>query len=145
MQVYDIIRNDWEFLNHNEIKEMYGINCNFHNAPQIRQSLSMNRGQLIKNKAVTNKVSVTFFNFSGKHTPLVPAATHILCNQFTKNKCIKPAGIQKWQSISPGLIWEEKWLGIFWRPYQCSRETTLRSLQFKIIHRIINCKTSSWY
>ena len=38
-QVYNIIRDDWVFLDHNEIKEIYDINCNFLNL-QIRQSLS---------------------------------------------------------------------------------------------------------
>ena len=30
-QVYDIIRDDGKFLDHNEIKEIYDINCNFLN------------------------------------------------------------------------------------------------------------------
>ena len=33
-QVYNIIRDDGEFLDHNEIKESYGINCNFLNVLQ---------------------------------------------------------------------------------------------------------------
>ena len=137
-QVCNIIRDDGEFLDHNEIQEMYGINCNFLNVLQIRQSLPLNWRQLIKNKAVTTKVSVPFVNFSGKPTPLVTAATNMLYNQFMKNKYVKPAGIQKWQSVMPGMISEEEWPDIFRRPYRCSRETTLQSLQFKIVHRIIN-------
>ena len=66
-------------------------------------------------------------------------ATNILYNQFIKNKYVKPAGLQKWQSISPGLIPEEEWPDILRWPYQCLRETKLQSLQSKIIHRIINC------
>ena len=105
-QVYKIIRDDGEFYDHNEIKEMYGINCNFLNALQIRQRFPLNWRQLIKNKAVTTEVSVPFVNFSGKPTPLVTATTNILYNQFIKNKYVKPAGIQKWQSVTPGLISE---------------------------------------
>ena len=137
--MYNIICDDGEFLDHNEIKEMYDINCNFLNALQIRQSLPLNWSQLIKNKAVTTKVSVPFVNFSGKPTPLMNAATHISYSQFIKNKYVKPAGTHKWQSVTPGLISEEEWPDIFRRPYRCSRETTLQSLQFKIMHRIINC------
>ena len=143
-QVYNIICDDGEFLGHNEIKEMYGLNCNFLNALQIRQSLPLNWRQLIKNKAVTIKVSVPFVNFSGKPTPLVTAATNISYNQLIKNKYVKPAGIQKWQSVTPGLILEEEWPDIFRRPYRCSRETTLQSLQFKIVHRIINCNKKTF-
>ena len=138
-QVYNITRDNGEFLDHNEIQEMYGINCNFLNVLQIRQSLPLNWRQLIKNKAVTTKVSVPYVNFSGKPTPLVTVATNMLYNQFMKNKYVKPAGIQKWQSVMPGLISEEEWPDIFRRPYRCSRETTLQSLHFKIVHRIINC------
>ena len=73
-------------------------------------------------------------------------ATNILYNQFIKNKYIKPAGSQKWHSISPGLIPEEEWPDILKRPYRCERETKLQSLQFKLIHRIINCnKKTFWY
>ena len=67
------------------------------------------------------------------------AATNIIYNKFIKNKYLQPAGFQKWQSISPGLITEEEWPDIFQRPCRCSRETTLQSLEFKIMHRIINC------
>ena len=66
-------------------------------------------------------------------------ATNILYNQFIKNEYVKPADLQKWLSISPGLIPEEEWPDILRRPYQCLRETKLQSLQSKIIHKIINC------
>ena len=138
-QVYNIIRDDGEFLDHNEIKEIYDINCNFLNVLQIRQSLPLNWRQSIKNKALTTKIRVPFVIFCGKPTPLVTVATNILYNQFIKNKYVKPAGLQKWQSISPGLIPEEEWPDILKRPYRCLRETKLQSLQFKIIHRTINC------
>ena len=88
-QIYNIIRDDGEFLDHNEIQEMYGINCNFLNVLQIRQSLPLNWRQLIKNKAVTTKVSVPFVNFNGKPTPLVTAATNMLYNQFIKKQIRK--------------------------------------------------------
>ena len=41
-QVYNIIRDVGEFFDHNEIQEMYGINCNFLNVLHIRQSLPLN-------------------------------------------------------------------------------------------------------
>ena len=66
----------------------------------------------------------------GKLTPLVTVATNILYNWFIKNKYVKPDGLQKWQSISPGLKPEEEWPDILRRPYQCFRETKLQSLQF---------------
>ena len=95
-QVYNIISDDGEFFDHNEIEEMYGIYCNFLDVLQIRQSLPLNWRQLIKNIAVTTKVSVPFVNFSDKPTTLVTAATNILYNQFIKKKYVKPAGMQKW-------------------------------------------------
>ena len=83
-QVYNIIRDDGEFLDRNEIKEINDINWNFLNVLQIRQSRPLNWHQLIKIKAVTTKVSVPFVNFCVKPTPLVTVATNILYNQFIK-------------------------------------------------------------
>ena len=101
-QVYNIIRDDGEFLDHNEIKEIYGINCNFTNQAKSSSELA----PINKNKAVTSKVSVPFVNFCGKPIPLVTAATNILYNQFIKNKYVKPAGLQKCSQYHP--VWYRK-------------------------------------
>ena len=44
------MRDDGEFLDHGEIKEIYDINCNFLNVLQLRESLPLNWRQLIKTK-----------------------------------------------------------------------------------------------
>ena len=70
----------------------------------------------------------------------------IYCITKYKNKYVKPAGIQKWQSVTLGLTSEEEWPDIFWRSYRYSRETTLQFVQFKIVHIIIICnKKTFWY
>ena len=62
-QVYNIIRDDGEFLDHNEIKEIYDINCNFLNVLQIRQSLPLNWRQLIKKQSSNNQGQCSFRQF----------------------------------------------------------------------------------
>ena len=62
-QVYNIIRDDGEFLDHNEIKEIYDINCNFLNVLQIRQSIPLNWRQLIKKQSSNDQGQCSFRQF----------------------------------------------------------------------------------
>ena len=62
-QVCNIIRDDGEFLDHNEIKEIYDINCNFLNVLQIRQSLPLYWRQLIKKQSSNDQGQCSFRKF----------------------------------------------------------------------------------
>ena len=83
------------FFYHNQIKGNLDRPYNFLNALQIRQSHPLNWRHLIKNKAITTKVNVSFVNISGKPNSLATVATIILKNQLMKSNYVKPAGIQK--------------------------------------------------
>ena len=78
-------------------------------------------------------------SLSGILVPLCDTETNTLYRQFIRYKYKKPAGITKWNATATGQIWDDEWSNIFQRSYQTLRETKIQSLQFKIIHRIINC------
>ena len=139
VQKHDIIKENGDFFNHNEIKEKYDINCNFLNSLQIRLSLPMEWRQLIRNKLGKNKINEPFVSLSGRLVPLCDTETNTLYKQFIEYKYKKIAGITKWNATATGQISDNEWSNIFQRSYQTLRETKIQSLQFKIIHRIINC------
>ena len=139
IQIHDIIKGNGDFLNHNEIKEKYDINCNFLNTLQIRHSLPIEWGQLIRNKPVKTKINEPFVSLGGRIVPLCDIETNTLYKQFMKYKYKKPTGITRWNATAAVQISDDEWLNIFQRSYQSLQETKIQSLQFKIIHRIINC------
>ena len=139
IQIHDIIKGNGDFLNHIEIKEKYDINCNFLNTLQIRHSLPMEWRQLIRNKPVKTKINEPFVSLGGRIVPLCDIETNTVYKQFIKYKYKKPTGITRWSATATVRISDDKWPNIFQRSYQPLRETKIQSLQFRIIHRIINC------
>ena len=139
VKIHDIIKENGDFLNHSEIKENYDINCNFLNYLQIRHSLPMEWRQLIRNKPVKSKINEPFVSLGGRIVPICDTETNTLYKQFIKYKYKKPAGITKWNATATSQIMDDEWSKIFQRSYQTIWETKIQSLQFKIIHRIINC------
>ena len=108
-QVY-IIRDDGDFLDHNEIKKIFDINRNVLNVLQISQNPPLNWRKLIKKKkAVTTKVSVPFVDFCGKPTPLVTVAANILYNQFIKNKYRKTSWLTE---MAVNIAWSDTGRGM---------------------------------
>ena len=86
IQIHDIIKGNGDFLNHNEIKEKYDINCNFLNTLQIRHSLPMEWRQLIRNKPAKTKINEPFVSLAGRIVPLCDIETNTLYKQFIKYK-----------------------------------------------------------
>ena len=138
VQIHDIIKGNGDFLNHNEIKEKYDINCNFLNSLQIRHSLPMEWRQLIRNKPVKTKINEPFVSLGGRIVPLCDIETNTLYKQFIKYKYKKPTGITRWNATATVQISDDEWPNIFQRSYQSLRETKIQSLQFKIIHNKLN-------
>ena len=139
LHVHDIINENGEFLDHNEIKEKYGINCNFLEALQIRHSLPIAWRQMIRDRPVTLKIREPFVNINTKTVPIQNIESNIIYKKFIEYKYRKPTCCIKWNDTLTEPISEEEWSNIFQRPYLILRETKLQSLQYKTIHRIINC------
>lgn len=139
VHVHDIIKGNGEFLDHNEIKEKYDINCNFLNALQIRHSLPMAWRHLITNRSVTIRINGPFVYVNGKAVPLQSTESKVIYKKFIQYKYRVPTCCIKWNATIIGPTTDDEWSKIFQWPYQISRETRLQSLQYKIIHRTINC------
>ncbi len=60
---------------------------------------------------------------------------------YRTKKCRDPACITKWSKDYPGFQSAHKQLSsnIFKTPYTITRETNLKSFQYKIIHQLITC------
>ena len=62
-----------------------------------------------------------------------------ICWELIGNKEIQASGINTWIDLYP-FLHEIKWYKIFNAVHHCAIETYLQSFQYKVIHRIINCK-----
>ncbi len=69
---------------------------------------------------------------------LLTASTKNIYDILILNKYVRPTALDKWQGIY--CIEENDCSDIFKLCYFCWRETKLKSLQFKIVHRILPCK-----
>ena len=64
---------------------------------------------------------------------------------FVNSVIVTPTSVKKWEEIYPDLAFN--WEYIFITPFSSARETSIRSLQYKILHRFFPCNytLSKWF
>ena len=143
--IHDILNNEGQFLSQNEINELYEINCNFLNALQIRQCIPLNWRVAIQNSNIDRikkeERNLPALIINGKRYILQKVKTNILYWAYVKKKARRPSCIQRWYENYPNLQSLESniWETIFSFSFNITRETTLQSFQYRLIHRIIPC------
>ena len=60
------------------------------------------------------------------------------CTFFNFKPNFTPNGITRWNAIFPN-IQSEEWQNVFLTSFRASRETSLQSLQFRILSYVITC------
>ena len=135
----DIIDRNGHFLSANEITEKFGIQTNFLEILQIRQSLPYAWRQTLENSSEISQINEPFL-LIGKDFYTVSKATSKLAYSFYCSLIYKtPTSIGRWVEIFPGYDTEEQ-KTTFRRSFTITKETKLQSLQYQILHRNINCK-----
>ena len=143
LKVADILNDKGDVLTHEEINRKYQVNCNFLNAMQIRQSIPYAWRIIIKNKAEYTNIDTDDINIDGTFYSLMNLKTKIVYDVLLKKKFQEPVSVKGWIKDFPNFTEAdpELWHNIYKLPFKTTRETKLQSLQFKIVHRIIVCKT----
>ena len=138
MKVNDLMENN-NFLSAENLSIKYNIQINFLEVLQIRQSLPhIWRTTLTLNQPFKICDDVIFFdNLEVKL--LNKSDARKIYSFFNSKTDIKPTCIHKWQCIYPS-IQNMEWTSIFKHSFIISRETSIQSFQYKIIHRIIPCR-----
>ena len=98
--------------------------------------------QSIKPTDINSFEEITTINLSinGKPKLLHKVKCKDLYNIFVLEKYTIPTAIHKWESIYSNHAFE--WEDIFHLPYKLCRETSLQSVQYKILSRYIPCKAN---
>ena len=94
-------------------------------------------------RALTNDVvSLQNTNFivrsEQKDVSIINTSTKIVYQIIILRQYVQPTALDRW--ASDFNIAEDDWKNIFYQPYTCTRETTLQTLQYKIVHRIFPCR-----
>ena len=81
-----------------------------------------------------------FIYHNGAVLQLDKCTTKFIYECYVQMKYVTPTYVLKWKTLHVDFdMSKEEWADVFLRPYICLRETKLKSFQYKIINRIINC------
>ena len=139
-KIGDIFSNG-SFLNVNDYYVKYGIRTNFLELLQIKQSVPFSwRMKLIESQnCATFANDVLSFPLLGESRLLRKTKAKHIYTFFNLKPNFTPNGITRWNAIFPN-IQSEEWQNVFLRSFRASRETSLQSLQFRILSYVITCR-----
>ena len=114
----------------------YNTNINFLDYQSIISAIPRNWKLLIKNKENKVKSGINFEIV--KYQNLSKLSNKIFYNELIKVSWVPPTNQNKWIEYYPYLETAD-WKSIYRLPYKICRDTFSQSLQYKILHRYINC------
>ena len=139
IKISDIYSNN-NFLNANELSMKYNLSVNFLEALQIRQSLPYAWRNLLKNHNGNENIFDEIVYIENKEMKiLMKSDSKKMYSLFNDKNSILPTCLYRWQNIFPHLE-ELPWKDIFKLSFNITRETSLQSFQYKILHRTITCR-----
>ena len=141
--IKDILDDNGEFMNHQNIKARYGIETNFLEVLQLRQSLPYTWRNTINNTRRLQLDSMPLNLYDSKTKQNISILNMkakdvywILLDKQSAN--ITPKCVKKW---TEAFGFEDiDWQHIYKIPFWSCRETELQSFQYKIVNRIIACR-----
>lgn len=140
--VGDLLDADSNFLDANDLNQIYGLKTNFLEVLQIRQAMPYEWRRLVHDTHSKPNMVPPITVFSKKQGMCLDLRSlkskDIYWILFdTHFESIKPRCIEKWSDyIQPD---EKQWEKIFASPFQACKETDLQSFQYRILHRVIQC------
>ena len=139
-KIGDIYANG-SFLNVNDYNVKYGLRTNFLELLQIKQSIPFSWRMKLCNSRnaetfINNELCFPSFDESRLLRKTKAKQIYTLFN-FKSN--YTPNGVTRWNTIFPDIRSEE-WQMIFLRNFQASRETSIQSLQYRILNYVVTCR-----
>ena len=138
VQVCDIVSHN-TFMSTAQIENTYGIKCNFLQLLQIRSAIPWKVDMTLENVDL-DPMCLYVQNINGEPINVFQLSSKMLYN-ITRKKLYKTSTSQiTWGKTYPKLTQnKELWKRLYVTAFECTRETKLQALQFKIYHRIIPC------
>ena len=143
LTINDLLDDKGVFLGHEDLSRKFGINCNFLQILQIRQSIPLEwRTTLSDATLINTEKCIALADIStviaGKIKSLVTCKTREIYQCLIKRKAQQPTAVQRWEAQYPEIS-NDDWKNIYTRAFKAVRETKIQTFQYKILHRIINC------
>ena len=145
LYIKHLLNTDGEFLSQCQLKDKYGINCNFLQLLQIRQSIQMAWRKMLQSGVIIpeneEKIPGLCLNIQEKQRDL----KELQCKDFywaiLNKQNIMPTCMNKWTQVFPNFqkCEMEIWSRIFTLSFKITTETKLQSFQYKLVHRVIPC------
>ena len=138
-KISDLLNELGTFLNANEITLKFGLQVNFLEVLQIRQSIPyVWRNMLYSTDSYENIEEIHYID-NKKVKLLSKSNSKNFYWYFINKKRRSPTSRIKWKNLFHYLE-DDNWAKIYKRSFQITKETKMQSFQFKIIHRVITCK-----
>ena len=142
LEIRDLLDQNGMFYDHTQLKLKYGINCNFLNVLQIRQSIPHSWRKLLTDcKENYPKQKDILVRINGTKKQLSMCKCKDFYWNFLNATSIEPSSKTSWKKQFPLLedFDKSKWASVYKIPFQSTRETCIQSFQYKLINRIIAC------
>jgi hypothetical protein len=140
MYIRDIVKDNNDFLSHNEIQQKYDLQCNFLSVLQVRQSIPLiwrNEITSTSGNVNVNIIKGCVLHVNNDITPLhIMSSKNVYWVFIEKFKRV-PTCVQSWNEHYNINL--DTWKIIFKIPFICTRETKLQTFQYRLLHRIIQC------
>ena len=135
-----IINDNGLFLSIHELRERLNWNISIYDYNIIKSSIPIIWKQHILNKTPSMHVygNITV-RIRGQLINLAQVQNKDIYWELMANKDLQVTAINTWIDLFPFLN-DFNWHTIFYAVHKSSIETYLQSFQYKIVHRIINCK-----
>lgn len=132
-------------MSHSEISEKFNVRCSFLDALSIRASIPMKWKRSLTNNWQSNPRET---GLEIKLNSDQPEDLNILGSKRMYSKILSghkqdSAALRRWKEGDDGLqvANDLEWSEICTRTFRTNRETKHQSLQYKVLHRIIPCRT----
>lgn len=143
MRVNDLLHeSEGRFLSHTELSAKLDIPVSFLEALQIRQSIPYCWRALISPLGQTPQTEGLFVSFPGSEPiDLISTTAAVLYSHIIKTRSKAIKAHDKWSLVFPGSLPREDWPAFYRLPFWTVRETRLQAFQFKILHRVLPCRS----
>ena len=147
--VCDLLNDNGTFMTPDEVQMNYNINISFFDMLQIRQSIPHEWRQIIyatpsiskKCQFYPHNSTELFVFLNKKYIALEKISTKDVYQFYIRKLYMEPAGPKRWnKEFSAQITDQDIWPTIYSIPFRTVRKTSLQSLQYKVIHYIINCQ-----
>ena len=140
LTVKSIINDNGHFLTLGEIKERLKWNISIYDYNIIRSSIPTEwKRKMSDNVPSMNLYSNITVPVRGQLISLTQMKNKDIYWELIGNKEIQASAINIWIDLYP-FLHAVKWYKIFNAVHHCAIKTYLQSFQYKVVHRIINCK-----